>query len=53
LKPPFVANVKNSVPVVQKHVLRGKMRLDRLRNLKTRFVNEIVTRKLWKPNTIA
>jgi hypothetical protein len=37
LKPPPVANAKNSVPVLKKHILRGKERLDGLRNLNTRF----------------
>jgi len=37
LKPPSVANVKNPLPVLQKNILRGKQRLDGLRNLKTRY----------------
>ena len=33
LKPPSVANLKNSISILQKHILRGKERLYELRNL--------------------
>jgi hypothetical protein len=46
MKPPSIANVKNYVPVSQKHILKGKERLDGLRNLRTRY-----EKKLWKPTS--
>lgn len=52
LKQPFVTNVNNSVPVLQKHVLRGNERLDGLRNSKTRFKKKTATGKPWMPKSI-
>ena len=50
LNSPSVAKVNNSVPVLQKHILRGKERLDWLRNLNTRFEKKDCDRQTAEGN---